>query len=285
MMAGSRIKDDNYFQVSGWMLNRLRLKGVPLHIYSIIYGFSQDGESYFTGSLQYLMDFTGASKPTVIKALKELVEKGHLLKYEYDINGVKVNKYRAVRVSPEGSKETLPVVKKLDEGSKETLPVVKKLDEGSKETLPGGSKETLPNNKSINNKEHNNTDAVFEMFNSICKSFPSVRAKSEARRKAVNARLKTYSMEEIKLLFEKAESSDFLRGKNWATFDWLIQDGNMAKTLDGNYDNKTSGRTEMVPDWMEEKKRLEHMQKYRNSLKDNPDLQDRAEKLKQSLRG
>ena len=42
---------------------------------------------------------------------------------------------------------------------------------------------------------------------------------------------------------KKAEKSDFLKGKNernWtATFDWLIKDSNMAKVLDGNYDNRS----------------------------------------------
>ena len=50
------------------------------------------------------------------------------------------------------------------------------------------------------------------------------------------------SLDEFKTLFEKAEASSFLKGKNssnWsATFDWLIKDSNMAKVLDGNYDDK-----------------------------------------------
>ena len=45
----------------------------------------------------------------------------------------------------------------------------------------------------------------------------------------------------FKEVFEKVEASDFLKGKNnrdWvATFDWIIKDSNMAKILDGNYDN------------------------------------------------
>lgn len=45
------------------------------------------------------------------------------------------------------------------------------------------------------------------------------------------------------MLFEKAEASDFLKGsndRNWtATFDWLIKDANMAKVIDGNYDNRS----------------------------------------------
>ena len=52
----------------------------------------------------------------------------------------------------------------------------------------------------------------------------------------------TYSIEDFEELFKKAESSAFLKGgnnRNWtANFDWLIKDANMAKVLDGNYDNK-----------------------------------------------
>ena len=73
-MAESRIKDENYYQIQGWMINRLGLKGVSLSVYAIIYGFSQDGENEYTGSLQYLCDFCGGvSKPTIINALKSLV--------------------------------------------------------------------------------------------------------------------------------------------------------------------------------------------------------------------
>ena len=80
------------------------------------------------------------------------------------------------------------------------------------------------------------------LYNSICVSLPSVKSLSEQRKKAIRARLNTYTMDDFKTLFEKAEASDFLKGSNstnWsATFDWLIKDANMAKVLDGNYDNK-----------------------------------------------
>lgn len=88
-------------------------------------------------------------------------------------------------------------------------------------------------------------------FNSICVSFPSVKAISDSRKKAIKARLNTYSIDDFNTLFEKAEASSFLKGKNnnnWsATFDWLIKDSNMAKVLEGNYDDKpvsyrTSGK-------------------------------------------
>lgn len=137
----SKIKDENYFQISGWMLNRLKLKGISLEVFAIIYGLSQDGETKFTGSIQYLCDFTGTSKPTVIKALKDLVSSGYLIKSEFERNGVKFNEYKA------------------------NLQVVNNLYLGSKETLPGGSKETLPNNKSIDNELYNNIKYIVDYLN------------------------------------------------------------------------------------------------------------------------
>ena len=68
---------------------------------------------------------------------------------------------------------------------------------------------------------------------------------SETRKKAIKARFTSgYKIDDFKMLFEKAEKSSFLKGnndRNWiATFDWLIKDGNIAKVLDGNYDDRNS---------------------------------------------
>lgn len=83
---------------------------------------------------------------------------------------------------------------------------------------------------------------IRDMYNETCVSFPKVTSLSEKRKKAISARLKTYSVDDFQRLFTKAEESPFLKGandRNWsATFDWLIADANMAKVLDGNYDNK-----------------------------------------------
>jgi hypothetical protein len=83
---------------------------------------------------------------------------------------------------------------------------------------------------------------IRDMYNKTCVSFPKVTTLSEKRKKALGARLKVYTVDDFQTLFTKAESSDFLKGsnsRNWsATFDWLIADGNMAKVLDGNYDNR-----------------------------------------------
>lgn len=93
---------------------------------------------------------------------------------------------------------------------------------------------------------------IRELYNSVCGSYPRLVKMSDARKKAISARLKTgYTLDDFQTLFEKAEASDFLKGankRNWsATFDWLVCDSNMAKVLDGNYDAKGSGANEPEP--------------------------------------
>jgi predicted phage replisome organizer len=82
---------------------------------------------------------------------------------------------------------------------------------------------------------------IADMYNDTCVSFPRLKTLSESRKQAIKARLKTYTIDDFKKMFEKAESSAFLKGgndRNWsATFDWMIKDSNMAKILDGNYDS------------------------------------------------
>ena len=63
------IKDENFVNIQGWMLTKLHLKGNQLIVYAVIYGFSQDDESWFTCSCNYLAEWCGASRQTVISAL------------------------------------------------------------------------------------------------------------------------------------------------------------------------------------------------------------------------
>lgn len=86
---------------------------------------------------------------------------------------------------------------------------------------------------------------IADMYNNTCVSFPRLTKLSDRRKKAIKARFKSgYTLDDFQRLFKMAEDSEFLKGsndRNWsATFDWLIQDGNMAKVLDGNYQNRES---------------------------------------------
>ncbi len=93
------IRNENYFVVKGFMINELNLKGNELMIYAIIYGFSQSENQYFTGSLNYLMSWTGGTdKKTVIKTLNSLIKKGLIKKEEEIRNNVKYCKYKAISI-------------------------------------------------------------------------------------------------------------------------------------------------------------------------------------------
>lgn len=84
---------------------------------------------------------------------------------------------------------------------------------------------------------------LIDMYNEICgEKLPRVRITTEKRKKALSVRLRERDIADFEELFKKASASDFLCGKNdrgWnATFDWLINETNMAKVLEGNFDNK-----------------------------------------------
>ena len=91
-------------------------------------------------------------------------------------------------------------------------------------------------------KEKIQYNVVVDDYNRICSNLPKVTALSDARKKAIKARINKYGCDGVMKAFQKASESDFLNGtngRNWrANFDWIMKDANMAKILDGNYDNR-----------------------------------------------
>lgn len=68
------ISDGNYITIQGWMRTDLKLSGNELIVYAIIYGFSQNKQGEFTGSVQYLADWVGCTKRTVTTILRKFVD-------------------------------------------------------------------------------------------------------------------------------------------------------------------------------------------------------------------
>lgn len=85
-------------------------------------------------------------------------------------------------------------------------------------------------------KERVCTD-VQALFHSICISFPKIEMLSVDQKCAIRKLLRQMPLEKLKLCFERAEESRFLRHNGWATFDWLIKYDNAVKVLNGNYAN------------------------------------------------
>ena len=141
-----------------------------------------------------------------------------------------------------------------------------------------------------NKRVKTDLQSVVDLYHSICVSYPKIRSLSEARKKAIRARLNTYSLEDFKAVFENAEASSFLKGsndRNWtATFDWLIKDSNMAKVLEGNYADKgkQGGRKEKLPGWFKQPSLgAAEMEAIQQTMADDPDFKREQEQLAREL--
>ncbi len=140
MAKESKVKNENYIHIGGWMINDLNLKGNELIIYAVIYGFSQAENQVFSGSLQYLADWTNSSKQGVQKNIKSLIEKGYIVKNDKYINGVKFCEYYATKFNG--------VYNKVDEGIQQSCT-------GYTTKLHRGIQQSCTNNIDINNIDNN----------------------------------------------------------------------------------------------------------------------------------
>lgn len=95
---------ENYIVVPAFVVmpiseGGLGLKGNEAWVYAIIYGFSQDGESWFEGSQGYLADWCNSTTRGIRKNLEALIAKGLIEKREGSANGRLVYDYRVLRSS------------------------------------------------------------------------------------------------------------------------------------------------------------------------------------------
>lgn len=194
---------------------------------------SLDNDKGCYASNAYFAEMFSISKTRVSLVIKSLIDKKYIISTIIYKEGTKEILNRVLNISYRG------YIRKVKEGMQGKL----------KPPTQGKLKEIIK----INNKDDNKEDKVSyqliaDMYNDTCVSFPKLTKLSEARKKAIKARLNTYSNDEFNKLFEMAERSDFLKGKNnrnWmASFDWLIKDSNMAKVLDGNYTNMKGDNNE-----------------------------------------
>lgn len=85
-------------------------------------------------------------------------------------------------------------------------------------------------------------EEIKELYNTICKSLPSVRSLTEERREKIRTRWKQlkFNIDNFKEVFEIVENSSFCKGCNdrkWkADFDWIMKnETNIIKILEGKY--------------------------------------------------
>ena len=85
-----------YTIIPDWMLS-LDLDVYETIILAVIFGFSQDGESTFSGSIKYLSQKAKCSRRKVTMALPKLVAMGLVFKIDKDVRGLHLCEYQ---VSP-----------------------------------------------------------------------------------------------------------------------------------------------------------------------------------------
>ena len=175
------LKPENYVVIQGWMITELDLKGNELLIYAIIYGFTQSENQVFSGSLQYLADWTNLSKRNVIERLKSLVDKGFIIKTEKLVNNVKSCEYRAaiITTSDETSlgDETSPNNKDIYNIS--NIPNIS--------IIPKNTKNTKNTKESKNTEKEDIHSVIIDYLNKQCgKRF---RVSNVSTRRLISARL------------------------------------------------------------------------------------------------
>ncbi len=263
------VKDGNYINIQGWMVTDLGLKGNDLFVYAIIYGFSQDGDSCYTGGLQYLADWTNSTKKGVSKNIKNLIDKGYIVKKEKYLNNIKFCEYQAVEQSSVAGN-------KVPQGMEQS-------STGCGTKFPGGMEQSSPNNinniieKNIVNKDHTtydcqdnsekNTldietdlvedthDLTVKAINIILDAWNGLKQKGinpvkritngSKRYRSLKARVQEYGLLEVLRAINSIRESSFLCGRNkngWMiTFDWFVLPSNFIKVLEGNYRDRDTG--------------------------------------------
>lgn len=157
LVRGSKVKDGNYICIQSFMVKELQLKGNELLVYAIIYGFSQEENQVFNGSLQYIADWLNCTKQGVIKNLKSLIEKGLIIKNEKYFNGIKFCEYR--------STEFNRVLNNVEQGIKQSL------------------------NNNIEDKKSNNIVNMFNQeFDELWELYPRKQGKAKALQAYIKAR-------------------------------------------------------------------------------------------------
>lgn len=205
------------------------------------------------------------------------------------ITSASIQRRYQLAVYERGKKNAVPVEEafwllKQDETSSIIKVRPKKVIPGKNKVIPGknpsNSREKHTKESKVKEskvKESNNThtaasaamrdqipyDAVVDMFNSICTDLPAVRQITDARKKAIKARINEQGgIDPLIDAFRMVAASDFLTGRNgkWkASFDWIMKPSNFAKIIEGNYQNRkgasTAGSQKAIQDsareWLE----------------------------------
>lgn len=167
----AKIKNENFIAIQGFMVKELGLSGNELIAYALIYGFSQDNESEFKGSLNYVAEWLNCSKTTAFNLLNKLADDGFIKKTEKTINGVKFCNYSAVKPDDEELKKIklrkqIRKEKEKIERSSKKLNTCSKNYNGCSKKLNEGVQKVDTHNNNIDNIKDNISETIGEVHTS-----------------------------------------------------------------------------------------------------------------------
>ena len=168
----AKIKNENFIVIQGFMVKELELTGNELIAYALVYGFSQDDESEFKGSLNYVAEWLNCSRTTAFNLLNKLADDGFIKKTEKTINGVKFCNYSATKPNNEELKEIKlrkqirKEKEKAERSSKKLNTCSKNYNGCSKKLNEGVQKVDTHNNNNIDNIKDNISETIGEVHTS-----------------------------------------------------------------------------------------------------------------------
>lgn len=244
-----------------------RLSGAEYQIILVVvdrsWGWSKASANI---SLGYFEKATQLSRHSVINAIKSLEQKRIVIVNRYkverskkaQVNEYLLNKHYDTWLLGFSSEEN-DTTPRQGSGANDTRVVEQtalpsEVNDTTSSAMPKAKCSYPKEKKEIIDKESiikKNTpyQEIVDLYHSLCPSLPRIRELTERRKKALKTicHKKNEPLAVFRELFSKAESSDFLSGrhvsadqhKNWrCSFDWLLEEKNRLKVLEGNYDNK-----------------------------------------------
>ena len=222
------INDGNYITIQGWMRTELNLSGNELIVYAIIYGFSQNNQGEFTGSAQYLADWVGCTRRTIMSILNKLVEDGTISKTETVLNN---NEKRVSYQAERGCEKISQGVKNFHRGCE-------KISQGGVKNFHRGC-EKISHNININNNTNNITrdtnnvhscsespeetheETAEEFFERAWQYYPNKRGKGQVSEKS-KERLMSHGWDNVKRAIDRyiedLKKDEWRKAQNGSTF-------------------------------------------------------------------
>ena len=223
------ISDGTYITIQGWMRTDLKLSGNELIVYAIIYGFSQNKQGEFTGSAQYLADWVGCTRRTVMTILNKLVEAKLISKTEISLNN---NEKRVSYQAESGCEKTSQGVKNFHRGCE-------KISQGGVKNFHRGC-EKISHNININNNNNNNNnrdinnvhscsesleetpeETAEEFFERAWQYYPNKRGKGQVSEKS-KERLMSHGWDNVKRAIDRyledLKKDEWRQAQNGSTF-------------------------------------------------------------------